>query len=389
MRKISDTIVRLASWRAQQSSHPSDFMGPDRLSTLGAFGSNPGALRARFYLPENLSGGAPLVVVLHGCIQNAAGYDYRAGWSQLADEAGFALLYPEQQRANNPNLCFNWFFPGDTQRDSGEVLSIRQMIETFVAAHHLDRQRIFITGLSAGGAMAGAMLAAYPEVFAAGAIIAGLPYGTARTVPEAFDRMRGQGGPSEEGLQRLLRDASWHSGSWPKISIWHGSADQTVVPSNAEAIASQWRGVHKLRKLPTHTESSNTHARSIWCNAAGDVVIELNTITSMGHGTPLGDDGLGAPGPYMLNVGMSSTREIAHFWGITDRPQATPLTAKVELRSKRSDSHEPADHVLGAARTTAPASADAAIAYPIPPTLQASGVGKIIEDALRAAGLMR
>jgi hypothetical protein len=119
------------------------------------------------------------------------------------------------------------------------------------------------------------------------------------------------------------------------------------------------------------------------------VVIELNTITSMGHGTPLGDDGLGAPGPYMLNVGMSSTREIAHFWGITDRPQATPLTAKVELRSKRSDSHEPADHVLGAARTTAPASADAAIAYPIPPTLQASGVGKIIEDALRAAGLMR
>jgi len=64
-------------------------------------------LRARFYLPENLSGGAPLVVVLHGCTQNAAGYDYRAGWSQLADEAGFALLYPEQQRANNPNLCFN------------------------------------------------------------------------------------------------------------------------------------------------------------------------------------------------------------------------------------------------------------------------------------------
>ena len=134
---------------------------------------------SRYYLPENLPEGAPLVVVLHGCTQSAAGYDRGSGWSQLADQAGFALLFAEQQRANNPNLCFNWFLPTDTKRNFGEALSIRQMIETLVLAHGLDRKRIFVTGLSAGGAMASVMLATYPEVFAGGAIIAGLPYGSA------------------------------------------------------------------------------------------------------------------------------------------------------------------------------------------------------------------
>ncbi len=139
----------------------------DRLQPLAGFGPNPGALAAKFHVPNGLEEGAPLVVVLHGCTQTAAGYDYHSGWSRLADEAGFALLFPEQQRANNPNLCFNWFLPGDARRGSGEALSIRQMIETMVATHGLDRTRIFITGLSAGGAMASAMLASYPEVFAA------------------------------------------------------------------------------------------------------------------------------------------------------------------------------------------------------------------------------
>jgi poly(hydroxyalkanoate) depolymerase family esterase len=100
--------------------------------------------------------------VLHGCTQTAAGYDHHSGWSKLADDAGFALLFPEQQRANNPNLCFNWFLPQNTTRDSGEALSIRQMIETMVVASDLDRTRIFVNGLSAGGTMAAAMLATYP-----------------------------------------------------------------------------------------------------------------------------------------------------------------------------------------------------------------------------------
>ncbi|CCV05639.1 putative Feruloyl esterase [Mesorhizobium metallidurans STM 2683] len=167
---------------------------------------------------------AALVVVLHGCTQNAAGYDHGSGWSQLAAEEGFAVLFPEQQRANNPNLCFNWFMPGEVKRDSGEAHSVRQMIEVAIVVHGLDRERIFITGLSAGGAMANVMLAAYPEVFGGGAIIAGLAYGSASTIPEAFDRMRGYSSPSKQELQRRLREASPHKGVWPKISIWQGSS---------------------------------------------------------------------------------------------------------------------------------------------------------------------
>ena len=152
------------------------------------FGSNPGNLRMFGYRPPTLADNPALVVVLHGCTQTAAGYDLGAGWSTLADRYGFALLLPEQQRSNNPNGCFNWFQPEHSRRNQGEPLSIRQMIEKSIVDHGIDRRRVFITGLSAGGAMTSNMLACYPEVFAGGAIVAGLPYGAATTVQQAFER---------------------------------------------------------------------------------------------------------------------------------------------------------------------------------------------------------
>src|SRR5215212_11736354 len=154
-----------------------DDLSGGRLQEIEKFGSNPGALRMLTYSPPDLTPGSPLVVVLHGCTQTAAGYDHGAGWSTLADRYGFALLFPEQQKLNNPNGCFNWFLPGDIKRDRGEALSIRQMVERIVHDQRIDRDRVFVTGLSAGGAMTSVMLATYPEVFAGGAIIAGLPYG--------------------------------------------------------------------------------------------------------------------------------------------------------------------------------------------------------------------
>ncbi len=137
------------------------------------FGSNPGALRMFSVVPDSPPAAPALVVVLHGCGQSAAGYDLGAGWSMLAKHYGFALLMPQQQSSNNGNGCFNWFNPEDTARDSGEAFSIRQMIARMVGDVGIDPRRIFVTGLSAGGAMALVMLATYPEVFAGGAIIAG------------------------------------------------------------------------------------------------------------------------------------------------------------------------------------------------------------------------
>ncbi len=153
------------------------------------FGSSPSNLRMFSFVPEGIPPNSGLVVVLHGCTQNARGYDAGAGWSTLAERYGFALLMPEQTTSNNANGCFNWFIPGDTIRGSGEALSIRQMIDQVARKHGIDPQRIFVTGLSAGGAMTSVMLATYPEVFAGGAIIAGLPYGVASNVKEALSGM--------------------------------------------------------------------------------------------------------------------------------------------------------------------------------------------------------
>jgi len=162
------------------------------------------------------------------------------------------------------------------------------------------------------------MLATYPEAFAGGAIIAGLPYGSAKTMPEAFDRMRGHGGPNERELGILVRQASRHEGPWPTVSVWHGTADTTVVPSNGRDISSQWRALHNLKSAPTRTETIGRHRRRIWTTNEGRDAVEEYTITGMGHGTPLdsGPDGCGAPGPYMFDAGISSTRRLAHFWGL-------------------------------------------------------------------------
>lgn len=161
----------------------------NRLREVGSFGSNPGNLRMFAYVPDGVGLSAPLVVALHGCTQTAASYDQGTGWSHLADRLGFILIFPEQQATNNPKNCFTWFLPGDTTRDMGEALSIRQMIAQAAETFSVDRSRVFVTGVSVGGAMVSVMLATYPELFAGGAIIAGLPYGSASSVQEAFGNM--------------------------------------------------------------------------------------------------------------------------------------------------------------------------------------------------------
>ena len=210
---------------------------PTRLREIAKFGSNPGNLRMHAYVPNGVGPSPPLVVALHGCI----------------------LIFPEQQPANNPKNCFSWFLPDDTARDSGEALSTRQMIAKAVEKFGVDRNRMFVTGLSAGGAMASVMLAPYPEIFAGGAIIAGLPYGSAPSVQEAFEAMFNDRAPSSRALGDHVRGASNHPGPWPKISVWHGTADTVVRPSNADHIIKQWLDVQKLTERPSGEEQIGRH----------------------------------------------------------------------------------------------------------------------------------
>jgi poly(hydroxyalkanoate) depolymerase family esterase len=313
----------LESARARTRGAPEDLAArPDRLRELTGFGSNPGNLRMLVYTPERLSAMAPVVVALHGCGQNANEYDFGTGWSALADRLGCLVVYPQQQSSNNPKNCFTWFLPGDTKRGHGEALSIRQMVEYAIHTFSADRERVFVTGLSAGGAMTAVMLASYPETFAGGAIIAGLPYGCARTVNEAFEAMFTERYSSRRDLGDRVRAASKHQGMWPKISVWHGSADPIVKSSNAEQIVQQWTNVHALSATPSYEVSIGRHTRRVWNDSNGDTLVEAFTISGMGHGVPLALNGdresCGAVGPFFLDAEISSTHHIANFWGLGD-----------------------------------------------------------------------
>jgi poly(3-hydroxybutyrate) depolymerase len=217
--------------------------------------------------------------------------------------------------------------------------------------------------------MTSAMLATYPEVFAAGAIIAGVAYGCAADVTQAFDCMGGRARSDSRELAGHVRRASPHKGPWPRIQVWQGSGDPMVVPSNADAIVLQWADLHGVGPQPDRTDRVETYPRRAWLGADGEPVIEQYVITGMGHGVPLGgkDDSVGEAGAHMLDVGLSSTARIAAFFGI----------APEEAAGQADSAPKP----LPAPRRRDPA------ARPSRPQA-AGGVQQVIEDALRKAGLM-
>ena len=365
-----------------------------RLRETRDFGSNPGNLRMMRYLPPALADHPALVVVLHGCTQSAAGYDVGAGWSTLADRYGFALLLPEQQRSNNPNGCFNWFLPEHNRRGEGEALSIRQMIERVIIEHGIDRSRVFITGLSAGGAMTSTMLACYPEVFAAGAIIAGLPYGAATNVKQAFQSMYQSPTRAARDWGDLVRQASPHKGPWPRVSVWHGSADTTVIPSNAQEILKQWTDVHGLSLTQSVHETVDGYPREFWTDPSGLERIESYTITDMAHGTPLAtnarDGACGATGPFLLQVGISSSYHIAKFFNIagaspTQSGQAAHPAVTISPGAERDTRAEVPSVLEGEVLDPKPEPALRFGTMP-PPAFE---IGAVINRALKAAGLIQ
>lgn len=361
MGNLSDTIARLKS--ARGSTYAGGLATPTRLSPLAKFGANPGALRAHTYMPEGLPKQAPLVVVLHGCTQTAASYDHGAGWSQLADRQGFALLYPEQQRANNPNLCFNWFVPKDIERDSGEAFSITRPAAGLY--HRAFGRRRDDVGDARN----------LSRAFRGRRDHCGAAFWMRKVGPEAFDRLRGHALASERDLEAKVRGASRHQGPWPTLSLWHGTADQTVAHTNMDAIVAQWRSLHGLQQVSPERDPFGPHSRRVWRDEAGVQKIEAFSVAGMGHGTPLdGRDDIGAQGAFMLDAGISSTRHIAQFWQLTESGAELSLTTNVEKPTSETTLER-----VGGQRSASLSQVRAS----------AAGVGKVIEDALRAAGLMR
>jgi poly(hydroxyalkanoate) depolymerase family esterase len=280
------------------------------IEPVTGFGSNPGNLLMFRYVPDGLPSGRPVVVALHGCEQDAAGYGTGAGWVQLADQLGFTVVLPEQQEANNDYRCFNWFEPAHNGRGQGEAESIAQMVRRTLTDTGADPGRIYVTGLSAGGAMTAVLLATYPEMFAGGGIVAGVAYRCAPNIIDPFLCTSAE-------LGDAVRAASPHPGPWPTVSIWQGTADFLVPPAHATKLVEQWTNVHGIPPTPTSSDTVAGYPHATYA-AGSRTAVETYTLTGMGHGQPIdpgtGTRQCGQAGAALLDVNICAAWHLGTTW---------------------------------------------------------------------------
>jgi poly(hydroxyalkanoate) depolymerase family esterase len=305
------------------------------------FGSNPGALQMYSYISAAPKAKAPLVVALHGCTQTATEYEQDSGWQQYADQWGFDMVYPQQTSSNNSEECFDFFDPSQDSRGQGGAASVIQMIQYMESHYSIDASRIYVTGLSAGGGLTSALLADYPDVFAAGSIDSGLPAQCATGgSTSAYTCMDGAVSKTEAQWTALVTGSDpGYTGPWPRVAIWQGTADTEVNPANATEEMDQWTGVWGVSQTASSTQSlTGGTTESLYDNGSGTPVVEVYSISGMQHGLAVnpgsGVGQCGATGAFFLNY-ICSSYYTALFWGLngtatsspTASPTATPTTA--------------------------------------------------------------
>ena len=216
-----------------------------------------GARRYRLYVPSTAADGLHgLIVMLHGCTQNPEDFAAGTGMNALAEEHRLLIVYPAQTGGDNSMSCWNWFRPSDQMRDTGEPAIIAGLTESLRLEYGVPSGRLFIAGLSAGGAMAAIMGETYPELYGAIGVHSGLAYGSANDVMSAFTAMRGQVGIEPP----LSRAAGAGPQAAPRMIVFHGSADTTVHPSNAGRIIASQGGSHGRTSRSEHGPTDETRA---------------------------------------------------------------------------------------------------------------------------------
>jgi poly(hydroxyalkanoate) depolymerase family esterase len=250
------------------------------------------------HVPAGLAAAAPLVVMLHGGTQSAADFAVGTGMNRLADQHGFVVVWPEQSRSANAAGYWNWFQPDDQRRDSGEPAIIAGIVADVVAAHDIDPARIFVAGLSAGGAMAEVMAATYPEVFARVGVHSGLPYASASDVGSAFGQM------SSGGFSPAPHPTP--------VMVLHGDRDTTVAAANATAMVRARLLAHPQAGDGEVTRSSGSGRAYVRTThrVDGRTVAESIIVTGGGHAWFGGDP----KGSYTDASGPDASAELVRFF---------------------------------------------------------------------------
>jgi poly(hydroxyalkanoate) depolymerase family esterase len=280
---------------------------------LTDYGANPGELLASYYANSPVT--ENLVILLHGCVQNGEQFAEQSGFLALAKRYDFTLLVPQQIESNNIKSCFNWFSLQDIKKDSGESLSLKNMISSLKT--RVKAKNTYIVGLSAGGAMASVMLVHYPKMFSAGAIISGIPYPCADNLIKAISCMRSGPSQSVEKLTALVKQSNLASHKWPSLSIWTGKQDKVVHPLNSISLAKHWSMLTNSIGNPD-IERQENYQVSRWRDQKDKTRVELIEIENMGHGiavNPMLDYG-GVIAPFLLETSISAPINIVKFWNI-------------------------------------------------------------------------
>jgi poly(hydroxyalkanoate) depolymerase family esterase len=253
---------------------------------LASFANDSGTLAYKTYLPARGEGEPrPLVVMLHGCKQTPDDFAAGTRMNALADEMGFIVAYPEQGTAANAARCWNWCEPANQQRDAGEPSLIAGITREVIGRYNVDPRRVYIAGLSAGGAMAAIMGHTYPELYAAIGIHSGLPYAAARDLPSALAAMR-NGGKST-------------SAAVPTI-VFHGDGDTTVHPRNGERVFTS-------QTVENGEESGRKYTRTV---SSAKPAVEHWLVHGAGHAWSGGS----ASGSYTDSRGPDATRAMLRFF---------------------------------------------------------------------------
>jgi poly(hydroxyalkanoate) depolymerase family esterase len=266
------------------------------------FGNGAGSLSYKLYVPAEHAGrDLALVVMLHGCTQDPDDFARGTRMNALADEFGLIVVYPHQSRSANAHGCWHWFDARHQRRGSGEAALLAGVAQELAAEFEIDGDRVFVAGLSAGGAMADVLAAAYPDVFSAVRIHSGLPHGEARDVMSAFAAMKGNLKTSPPGRDFTARTI-----------IFHGTADPTVHPSNGDKLFDRVRARDESFQELTADALINGKrvTRKRLVPVTGPSVAEYWVIQGSGHAWSGGDH----KGSFTDATGPDASREIVRFF---------------------------------------------------------------------------